>query len=214
MDSSKQALVDVFAKRARRYDITSNFMYATGMRIARDRRMAVDFLQLRPGDTIVDAGCGTGLNFPLIQEKIGPTGKIIGIDMSPEMLEQARQRVDREGWTNVTLVEGDLETFEFPACDGIIAFLSITLLPEYDKTIARGYAALRPGRRWVMHDYKVPGWYPEKYYKTLEPLIKPFGGSMEMAARRPWESIARHGVDSKVINWYLGFAVFAYGAAK
>ncbi|HEY0696963.1 MAG TPA: methyltransferase domain-containing protein [Micromonospora sp.] len=214
MDASKQALVNVFAKRARNYDITSNFMYAVGMRIAKWRRMSVDLLELRPGDTVVDAGCGTGLNFPLIQEKIGPTGRIVGIDFSGEMLQQAKERVAREGWTNVELVQGDLETFEFPPCDGIIAFLSITLLPRYDETIARGYASLRSGRRWVVHDYKVPSWWPERWLNALEPLIKPFGGSMEMATRKPWESIRRHGVDAHVFDKYFGFAVFAHGRAK
>lgn len=214
MDASKQALVDVFAKRARNYDLTSNFMYAAGMRIARYRRMSVDFLDLRPGDTVVDAGCGTGLNFPLIQDRIGPTGRIVGVDLSGEMLAQAKQRVARHGWTNVELIQADLETFEFPPCDGIIAFLSITLLPRYDETIARGYAALRPGRRWVVHDYKVPGWWPERMLHLLEPLIKPFGGSLDMATRKPWESVRRYGVDATVIDRYFGFAVFAYGSAK
>jgi demethylmenaquinone methyltransferase/2-methoxy-6-polyprenyl-1,4-benzoquinol methylase len=214
MDASKQALIDVFAKRARNYDITSNFMYAAGMRIARYRRMSIDYLDLRPGDTVVDAGCGTGLNFPLILDRIGPTGRIIGVDLSGEMLAQARQRVARNGWSNVELIQGDLEAFEFPPCDGILAFLSITLLPRYDETIARGFAALRPGRRWSIHDYKVPTWWPRPLLRTLEPLIKPFGGSIEMATRTPWESIRRYGVDTQVRDAYFGFAVFAHGAAK
>jgi demethylmenaquinone methyltransferase/2-methoxy-6-polyprenyl-1,4-benzoquinol methylase len=214
MDASKQALMSVFDRRARRYDFTSNLMYLAGMRISAYRRTAVNYLDLRPGDTVVDAGCGTGLNFPLIQERIGPTGRIVGVDLSREMLAQAEARVARHSWSNVTLVESDLESFEFPPCDGIIAFLSITLLPEYDKTIARGYAALRPGGRWVIHDYKLPGWWPSRLLPLLEPLIKPFGGSLDMAVRRPWESIQRHGVDVRVSNRYFGFAVFAHGTAK
>src|SRR5215467_13151484 len=57
------------------------------------RREAVQRLELKRGDLVVDIGCGTGLNFALLQEAIGETGRIIGVDLTDAMLEQARRRV-------------------------------------------------------------------------------------------------------------------------
>lgn len=64
-------------------------------------------LQLTPGMTVLDVGCGTGLNFDPIEHEVGPHGRIIGLDNSPAMLTQARHRADRNGWTNVTLIQAD-----------------------------------------------------------------------------------------------------------
>lgn len=68
-----------------------------------DRARAVELLGLRPGDTVVDVGCGTGLCFAAILEQIGPRGRLIGIEPTVEMLGQAVHRADRAGWKNVDL---------------------------------------------------------------------------------------------------------------
>jgi ubiquinone/menaquinone biosynthesis C-methylase UbiE len=69
-----------------------------GFNLSEWRRRAIAQLQLKPGDTVVDIGCGTGLNFPFLQELVGPEGRIIGIDRSPEMLAVARRKADDCGW--------------------------------------------------------------------------------------------------------------------
>ena len=79
------------------------------------RREAVKRLHLKHGDLVVDIGCGTGLNFPWLQEAIGETGRIIGVDLTDAMLEQARLRVATHGWQNVELVQAD-------ACAGYLGF--------------------------------------------------------------------------------------------
>lgn len=78
----------------------------------RYRQMAVDRLALRPGEVVVDVACGTGLNFGYIFERVGPTGMIVGIDLSGEMLAKARERVQRAGWPNVLLIESAVEDAE------------------------------------------------------------------------------------------------------
>lgn len=72
------------------------------------RRRAVAKLALSPGDTVVDMGTGTGANLPFLREAVGPEGEVIGIDVSPRMLQRARSLAEAEGWSNVTLVEGDI----------------------------------------------------------------------------------------------------------
>jgi len=72
------------------------------------RRRTVDRLELTPGDTVVDMGTGTGANLPLLREAVGSEGQVIGVDISPQMLQQAASLVDSRGWTNVTLLKGDI----------------------------------------------------------------------------------------------------------
>jgi demethylmenaquinone methyltransferase/2-methoxy-6-polyprenyl-1,4-benzoquinol methylase len=97
----------VYRKRSRRNDFTANLYYLLGVREYHYRKLAVDALKLRPGDTVVEIGCGTGLNFPLLRAAVGETGRIVGVDLTPEMLAQARARAAEEGWRNVELVEAD-----------------------------------------------------------------------------------------------------------
>lgn len=74
------------------------------------RKLGINALNLEPGHQVLDLGCGTGLNFGLLKERIGPTGTIIGIDRSPGMLAQARRKADRFGWTNIILIQADATT--------------------------------------------------------------------------------------------------------
>ncbi|MET0210495.1 MAG: class I SAM-dependent methyltransferase, partial [Burkholderiaceae bacterium] len=73
------------------------------------RRGAVARLGLKPGDTVLDVGCGTGLSLPLLREAVGPRGRVVGIEQSPEMLDHAQQRVRHHHWRNVTLIRASAE---------------------------------------------------------------------------------------------------------
>ena len=78
------------------------------------RSRAIERLDLKPGDIVLDVACGTGLSFSLLEERIGRQGTLIGIDMSPEMLEKARARVAEAGWANVQLIEAAIEDVKIP----------------------------------------------------------------------------------------------------
>ncbi|HEX2545383.1 MAG TPA: methyltransferase domain-containing protein [Ramlibacter sp.] len=69
------------------------------------RRQAIAQLAAETGATVLDIGCGTGLSFELLRDKVGAQGRIVGIDPSPDMLALARQRIARHGWTGIELVE-------------------------------------------------------------------------------------------------------------
>ena len=78
------------------------------------RRRLVDLLPLRPGDVVLDVGCGTGLCFEQVRSRIGAEGVVVGIDASREMLEVAARRVADRGWRNVLLVQAPIEEAELP----------------------------------------------------------------------------------------------------
>jgi demethylmenaquinone methyltransferase/2-methoxy-6-polyprenyl-1,4-benzoquinol methylase len=213
--TTREEVREVYRRRARNYDITANLYYLIGFREQAFRRMAVKALGLAPGDTVVEIGCGTGLNFPLLQKEIGKDGRIIGVDISEAMLEQAKACIRRAGWSNVKLVCSDAASYQFPAgIDGILSTFALTLEPDYDVVIARGAQALKPGKRWVLMDLKLPSNWLRFFTPLLVFLVRPFAVSEEVGKRHPWESIERHLTSTSFRPLYFGLAYLSVGAAK
>ena len=193
MAFGKDTVAHIYAKRAGRYDFSANLYYLLGFREFAYRKKAVEVLRLRPGDTVVDIGCGTGLNFPLLQETIGPAGRIIGVDLTAAMLEKARLRVDRHSWSNVMLINEDAAAFSFPGnTGGILSTFALTLVPEYDTVIRHAAAALAPGKRMALLDFKRSDKWPELFVRLFVLLTRPFAVTLDLADRRPWLSMQNY----------------------
>jgi len=92
-----------YTRWARLYDLAARYTPGIGSL----RRAAVDRLALQPGDTVVEMGCGTGANLPLLRQQVGSKGHVIGVDVTPAVLGVAAERVDRAGWNNVSVLRGD-----------------------------------------------------------------------------------------------------------
>src|SRR6516225_8125230 len=131
MALNKQEIVEVYRKRAKRYNFTAQLYYLLGFREWAYREKAVEALALKRGDAVVEIGCGTGLNFGLLENAIGREGKIVGVDLTDAMLSRAQERVRQNGWSNVELVQSDAATFPFPqTVDGIISTFALTHVEE------------------------------------------------------------------------------------
>jgi demethylmenaquinone methyltransferase/2-methoxy-6-polyprenyl-1,4-benzoquinol methylase len=129
---AKQDIQAAYQRQAKHYDFAVQLYRLLGLRIETYRSRAVERLRLKPGDRVVDLGCGTGLNFLHVMEQIGPQGRLIGVDLSAKMLARARERAERAGWKNIELVQSDMATYVFP--QGINAVLStgaFGYVPEY-----------------------------------------------------------------------------------
>jgi cyclopropane fatty-acyl-phospholipid synthase-like methyltransferase len=74
------------------------------------RRRAVELLELKPGDRVLDAGCGPGGSFPYLAEAVGPSGEVTGIEISPEVAVNARNRIAARGWAHADVVVGNCES--------------------------------------------------------------------------------------------------------
>ena len=187
---SREHLVATYRKKAKHFDVTSRFYPAPGYPQGGQRRGAVRALGLRPGDSVVDIACGTGLNFPLIEEAIGPAGQIVGVDLTDAMLAQAQTRIERNGWSNVSLVLADAADFDFPSeVDAILSTYALSQVPECAEVIAHGAAALSGGGRWVVLDLKVPANTPRWLAHVGTAVVRPFASIDEWVLRRPWEAI-------------------------
>jgi ubiquinone/menaquinone biosynthesis C-methylase UbiE len=213
-NSPSVKMISIYRKRAKRYDWTTLLLYLIGFRHWTYRKRAVDALCLLKGDTVVDLGCGTGLNFSLLQEQIGPKGKIIGVDLTDAMLAEASHRVLAQGWLNVELVKSDAARYEFPdALDGIVSAFALTLVPEFDDVVRRGAEALRFGKRFVVLDFKMPsrGLMKEAAPALAKLMTGPFGGTIEMATRKPWQSLERYLALTEFRDLFHGGAYIAVG---
>src|SRR5579863_4681008 len=136
VDSTREHLIETYRKKAKRYDLTCWLYPAPGYPQRVQRVRTVRSLGLRAGDTVVDMACGTGFNFALLQKAVGPDGRIIGVDLTDAMLAQAQNRVERHGWSNVTLVQSDAVTFDFPAgVNAIMSTYALTQVPECAEVI-------------------------------------------------------------------------------
>jgi demethylmenaquinone methyltransferase/2-methoxy-6-polyprenyl-1,4-benzoquinol methylase len=211
---TKEEILGLYRRRAARYDFSANLYYLLGVREQAYRRKAAKALQLEPGDTVVELGCGTGLNFPLLMRQIGPEGRLIGVDLTDRMLSQARRRIQRKGWTNVELVQSDAAKYEFPrGVNGILSSFALTLVPEFDHIIRDGAEALSPGGRWVILDFKRPERWPMWLVRLAVLITQPFGVSLELTDRHPWESVERYLMDTSLEEFYGGCVYISSGRA-
>ena len=125
------------------------------------RPVTVEALRLADGASVLDLPCGTGQSFDALAAAVGPTGSVLGVDASSGMLRKARRRVDRAGWSTVTLrqaaaadVDAGLLTGALgkPEVDGVLCALGLTALPEWEAAFERLFSLLRPGGRFVLFD--------------------------------------------------------------
>lgn len=198
------------------YDTTLWVYYLVGFRVMHYRRLAVKGLGLQRGACVVDLGCGTGLNFPLLEKAVGPEGRIIGVDLSADMLQQARQRVRRAGWENVELIEADCAAYRFPAggVDGVLSTLALVIVDEYDDVIRRAAATLQPGGRLALFGMKRPEDWPEWLVRLGAWVQQPFGVRLSYANRRPWKALRRHLQEVSYEERYFGAAYISVGEAR
>jgi demethylmenaquinone methyltransferase/2-methoxy-6-polyprenyl-1,4-benzoquinol methylase len=183
-----------YAARAGRYDAATrvfDLFRPFGFDIPEWRRQAVDALALQPGHTVVEVGCGTGLNLALLHPQVGPGGRIIGVDLSAPMLRLAQERALAQGWTNVELVCMDASHYRFPpGVDGILSTFALILVPDCDQVVARGCEALRPGGRFSVLDMAWPaGW--SVHWHHLVFFLRSYGVTEETLRSRPWDAVQR-----------------------
>lgn len=154
------------------------------------RRKAVQALDLSPGDTVLEIGCGTGRNFAHLVGAVGERGSVIGVDASPGMLAEARKLIARRGWSNVRLLQEDAArlSVEDDDVNGVLFSLSYSVLPERRPALEAAWHRLAAGGRLVVMDAGLPD-------TRLGRILKPAGRVLVSIApgdpySRPWEDLA------------------------
>lgn len=156
-----------------RWDFWSSYWGFIERDTAEVRRETIERLGLDPGDTVLDLGCGPGVNVATLREAVGPDGSVIAVDLSRGMLERARARVDDSGWENVTLVLADATRPIVTAerLDGVVATTAVSATPNVRSTVKNVHDALRPGARFAIYEIRL---VPSGPARALNPMILAF----------------------------------------
>lgn len=169
------------------------------------RALAVHRLSLHPGDVVIDAGCGTGLNFSLIEAKIEPRGRLVGIDLTSEMLRRAQRRVERRGWANVTLIQSSVERAAIPYEADAALFSLVHDIMQSSNALQNVVHHLRPGARVAAFGPKWAPWWLAPINVLIFLGMFPFTSDLK-GLRQPWRNLQTLVPDLHVRH---GLAVYA-----
>ncbi len=141
----------------------------------------VALAELRPGEVVLDLGSGGGLDVLLSARRVGPTGKVYGLDMTDEMLALARANQTKAGVQNVEFLKGEIEAIPLPdaSIDVIISNCVINLSADKPRVFAEAFRVLRPGGRLAVHDIVVKGSMPEPVRRCVEAWTGCLAGALD-----------------------------------
>jgi len=141
----------------------------------------ITLASLQPGQTVLDLGSGAGLDCFFAAKKVGETGHVIGVDMTPEMIERATSSAERLNIQNVEFRQGYLENLpvESNTVDVIISNCVINLAPDKSKVFAESFRVLKPGGKLAVSDIVTEGPLPEEIKKSLSAWAGCVAGAVE-----------------------------------
>lgn len=135
---------------------------------------------LKKGEVVLDLGSGAGIDCFLAAEKVGPEGKIIGVDMTPEMLEKARENVNKSNYKNVEFRLGEIENL--PVADNtidiVISNCVINLVPDKDRVFSEAFRVLKPGGRIMVSDIVLLKELPEIIQNNMSAYVGCISGAI------------------------------------
>lgn len=138
-------------------------------------------IDLRPGETVLDLGSGGGIDVLLSAQRVGPTGKAYGLDMTDDMLALARENQRQAGVTNVEFLRGEIESIPLPesSVDVIISNCVINLSADKDRVLREAFRVLKPSGRFAVSDVVVRGNVPEAVRTSMLLWVGCIAGALD-----------------------------------
>lgn len=132
--------------------------------------LPTQFAKIKKGDVVIDLGSGAGNDAFIARHETGETGKVIGIDFTPAMIERARQNAETRGFINVEFRQGDIEKMPVTAniADVIVSNCVLNLVPNKDEVFKEMYRVLKPGGHFSISDIVLEGELPQSLKEAAE----------------------------------------------
>ena len=140
----------------------------------------VALASLKEGEIVLDLGSGGGIDVFLASKKVGPEGRVIGVDMTAEMIQRAEATASKHGYTNVEFRLGEIENLpvEDGSVDTIISNCVINLAPDKLKVFQEAYRVLKPNGRLMVSDLVTEGALPEEVRKSFDAWAECIAGAL------------------------------------
>jgi arsenite methyltransferase len=138
-------------------------------------------IELRAGEIVLDLGSGGGIDVLLSAQRVGPTGKAYGLDMTDEMLALARENQRQAGIMNAEFLKGEIENIPLPdnSVDVIISNCVINLSADKDRVLAEAFRVLKPGGRFAVSDVVVRGGVPDEVRRNMLLWVGCIAGALD-----------------------------------
>jgi protein-L-isoaspartate O-methyltransferase len=178
------------------------------------RKRAVRSLRLKPGDRVLDVGCGMGGSFPFLAEAVGPSGEVLGVEISPQAVASARRRIDKNGWPNVQVVQAAAETVSLSGIyDALLMFAAPDVYAS-EAALANILPHLKAGSRIVFFGAKRS---QHRVAGVLNALLKQGLSRLSFATTplpddEPWRLVAATVKEFEVEEFFFGTMFLASGS--
>ncbi len=135
---------------------------------------------MQPGETVLDLGSGAGFDCFLAARRVGPTGRVIGVDMTDAMLEKARSNAEKSGLANVEFRKGEIEALPVDdnSVDVVISNCVLNLVPDKDRAFRETHRVLKPGGRLAVSDMAWEAEPPAALRRDMEAMVGCIGGAL------------------------------------
>jgi len=179
------------------------------------RHAVVEALALRRGQVVLDVGCGTGLCCGLLRDKVGPRGRVVGIEESPQMAAVARERIAEEGWRNVTVVESAAEDAPIAVTADAALFCAVHDILQSPDALRKVMGSLRPGAAVAAGGGKWTASWMVGANLLVRTLHAPYVRSFE-GFGRPWRHLQELVEDVQVreMAWGSGYIMSGHVPAR
>ena len=169
-------------------------------------------LELRAGDAVLDVACGTGMSFAPIEESIGPAGRLVGVELSPDMAARAQARIESAGWRNAQVVVAPMEEAAVASLGPFdaVAFNFTHDVLQSDAALANIFAACAPGARVAVAGSKLLPWYLAPLNLYVRWNNAPYMTTQRDLAK-PWRRLLRYVPDLAIVPALWGAGYLARG---